>query len=189
MARQISVEKGAKFEKLTFTGEYENVNRRWYGKYDCDCGNKGVLRRPDWVNSGKCKSCGCNSQAKGWKDRVENYGKMYPFLIMLKRCKKSAKPRKLEVSITEEDIKNLWEKQKGICFYTGIKLELSNGYRHFDDNDLSPSIDRIDSDLAYTKENIKIVHREINRMKLCLSHEKFVEYCKIISKRFKHERF
>lgn len=179
---------GDKFGKLTFTGEYVKLGGRQVCRYTCDCGNSNYLCRHYFVSKRMNPTCGCESTSKGWVEKMKNHGIMYPFFIILNRCKKSAKPRKLEVSINEYDIKETWEKQNGECFYTGIQLELSSGYRQFDDNELSPSIDRIDSNLSYTKDNIKIVHREINRMKLCLSHDKFIEYCKIISERFKNER-
>lgn len=187
MAKKIEIKSGTKYGKLTFTGEYVNVNRRWLCKYECECGNKCYVCRHDFVESRLNPTCGCESPVNGWQERHNNYGDQYPFVIILSRCQKSAKARKIDVLITIDDIKNIWNAQGGKCFYTGIKLQLANGFKSFDGNDLSPSIDRIDSNLPYTKDNIRIVHKEINRMKLCLSHEKFVEYCKIISKRFKNE--
>jgi hypothetical protein len=42
----------------------------------------------------------------------------------------------------------------------------------------SPSIDRIDSRLGYTKSNIQIVSAAVNKAKMDMSDEDFVEMCR-----------
>ena len=43
------------------------------------------------------------------------------------------------------------------------------------------SIDRINSDLGYTKDNIQLVSAMINRMKSDLTSKEFIDFCSIIS--------
>ena len=43
------------------------------------------------------------------------------------------------------------------------------------------SLDRIDSDGAYTIDNVQWIHKDINRMKSNLKQENFIEYCRLIA--------
>ena len=43
------------------------------------------------------------------------------------------------------------------------------------------SIDRINSDLDYTKDNIQIVHKNINMMKGTLDSKTFIYLCNLIT--------
>ena len=87
--------------------------------------------------------------------------------------------RKLEFSITIEDMWNQWETQDGICAYSGVRLSLPSG-RKFDTTGTG-SIDRIDSTIGYLKTNIHWIHKEINRMKWDLSNDQFLEWCRLIA--------
>ena len=44
------------------------------------------------------------------------------------------------------------------------------------------SVDRINSDLGYTLDNIRWVHKQINWMKIDLSDEDFIYFCKKVAK-------
>ena len=172
--------KGLKINMLTFTGETVKSPGRILAKFICDCGNETICRADEVVRGDK-KSCGCQSKSNGWKDRKAESGELYPFKIILSRTIKQAKVRKIEVSITEQDIKDIWDRQDGLCFYTRKQLIIPNTFPEYDSNKLSPSIDRIDSSLPYTKENIQIVLKIVNYMKLEMSHDEFVEKCKQVT--------
>ena len=47
------------------------------------------------------------------------------------------------------------------------------------------SLDRIDSNKGYTKDNVQFVHKDINWMKQDFEQNKFIEYCKKVAN--KHE--
>lgn len=79
---------------------------------------------------------------------------------------RSAKRRFKDVNITLDDLKEVWEKQNGICPYTGIKLILP------EDSNVNQidffhraSLDRIDSTKGYIKGNIQFISTPINLMK------------------------
>ena len=78
------------------------------------------------------------------------------------RCKKTNR----EFGLTEKFIADLYIKQNGKCALSGIEL--------LEDN---MSIDRIDSNKGYTKNNIQWVDLNINRMKTNLIQEDFIELC------------
>jgi hypothetical protein len=48
-------------------------------------------------------------------------------------------------------------------------------------DDVTASLDRIDSFKPYTDDNIQWVHKHINAMKLNHSEEYFIELCKIVA--------
>lgn len=66
----------------------------------------------------------------------------------------------------------LWElflKQERKCALTGLTIS-------FADN--TASLDRINSDIGYEKENVQWVHKDINIMKNKYPEEYFIEMCK-----------
>ena len=77
--------------------------------------------------------------------------------------------------ITKDDILNLWEKQQGRCFYTGQNMS----YLRCDPNIVS--IDRKDSNLSYTKDNIVLCTWQINELKNKLKDSDFVHLCKMVA--------
>ena len=58
--------------------------------------------------------------------------------------------------ITLEDVLEIYEIQKGSCALTNIEFSLDRLGRK-SKNPFAPSLDRIDSDKGYTKENIRLV--------------------------------
>lgn len=88
------------------------------------------------------------------------------------RVKKDGIPLANKLSI--EDIEEVWTNQNGKDYFTGEPLEGNTGM----------SIDRIDSNGIYEKNNIVITTWEINRMKNVLSNERFILLCKKIANNF-----
>jgi endogenous inhibitor of DNA gyrase (YacG/DUF329 family) len=88
--------------------------------------------------------------------------------------------RKLHLDVTPEDLKIIWEKQEGICPYTGWKLKLKSdrGDRR---NLLNASLDRIDSSMGYTKENVQFVSIMANYAKNDFSDDQLFEFCRAVT--------
>jgi hypothetical protein len=92
------------------------------------------------------------------------------------------------VDITIEDLKEQWEKQNGICEFTGVKLILST-YSKIEKSPIyTASLDRIDSTKGYVKDNIRWVSRSINWMKNDMSDEMVWELCRLISENYKQKQ-
>lgn len=123
----------------------------------------------------RCKPCACEKSKKfRWS--------VPPEQIISERWKEAkyrAENRELEFSITIDDIKSQYDIQKGKCFYTNEPLELKNGTRK--SNPFSMSIDRVNSEIGYTKSNIVLCGKIINSMKLDLDLSNFIELCKKVS--------
>jgi hypothetical protein len=90
--------------------------------------------------------------------------------------------RNYVVEVTIDDLKEQWEKQLGVCEFTGVELMLST-YSKIEKNPIyTASLDRIDSSKGYVKGNIRWISRAINWMKNEMSDDMVWSLCHIISK-------
>lgn len=80
-----------------------------------------------------------------------------------------------EFNLVKQDILNLWNKQNGKCYYSGLEMSVMH------DDPMIFSIDRIESSKGYTKDNIVLCCLTFNVMKLDFSKTDFIKYCKIIA--------
>jgi hypothetical protein len=92
----------------------------------------------------------------------------------LRRVKKRDKNH----DITLEDLLEQWEKQKGVCIYSGVEL---NHPMDGGDNLNKASLDRIDSNKGYVKGNIHFISIACNYAKNNMTHEEMLTFCNIIS--------
>lgn len=67
--------------------------------------------------------------------------------------------RDLEINI--DDIKDMWEKQKGLCYW--LKIEMSLKDLAIKDSPFAPSVERLDNDLGYVPGNVVLASRFANR--------------------------
>ena len=155
-----------------------------YWKVKCiHCGTERTSARQKVIQSfqGGCASCvkdrfsGVNSF--NWnEDNILNVPSMYYHAI-----KGAAAKRKIDFNLSRKDLDDLFIKQKGKCIYTGFDL-------YFGDNKKrgTASLDRIDSNLGYTVDNVQWIHKDANLMKMDLTHDRFIEICKIITENNKN---
>jgi hypothetical protein len=83
-----------------------------------------------------------------------------PFRVFLKTCKMRARENKNKLlNLTLEDLKKQWEKQDGICPYTGWKMKIApcQSKKGLEKTPDRASLDRIDSSKGYVKGNIQFV--------------------------------
>ena len=99
-----------------------------------------------------------------------------PFRYSLRNAKKRFK----EFNLTLQDLKNVWEKQNGICPYTGLHLVLPT-FHKCENIWYRASLDRIDSSKGYVVGNIQFVSTPINYMKNTMSDLETKQYLKLIS--------
>lgn len=82
-------------------------------------------------------------------------------VAVLAHSRKNAKTRGIRHDLGKPDLEELWLRSKGRCELTGIRLDLfrASAWRR---RPYAPSIDRIDSNMGYTKDNCRIVCVAIN---------------------------
>ena len=95
---------------------------------------------------------------------------------------RNIKKRNQIVDVSMDDLKNQWEKQNGICEFSGIKLILSSHTKIQKNPIYSASLDRIDNSKGYIKGNIRWVSRAINWMKNSMTDEMVNELITLIIK-------
>jgi hypothetical protein len=163
-------------EKIGSRGESGKQSIYW--KCLCRCGNIKELSTKD-IKSENRISCGCIYQELDYRQKHGNWrgfqeipGKYWSQL------KRGAKNRNIEFNISIEDIWNKFIQQDRKCALSNIELvfptslRLSNG---------TASLDRKDSTIGYTVDNIQWIHKDINFMKQEYNQEYFVEICKKIA--------
>lgn len=128
---------------------------------------------PDGLHSW-CKACCKEGNQKSRlkvNSTIEGRAKVF-----LQNAKKSAKKRNQEFSLEISDVVGFWNDQQMICAYSGIEMTLEAGKLN------TVSIERIDSNIGYTKDNTILVCQAINRMKSDFNYEDFYMLCQSVAK-------
>jgi hypothetical protein len=149
-----------------------------YAKACSSCGTEQSYGRLDHYKSAirqdwKCKSC--SNHSNNFK------GKIGPMPITWFEVKKrGGLGRGYQWDIDEHDIIELYEKQEGCCALTGWPIG-------WPDKGLTStvSIDRIDSTEGYIKDNIQLLHKDVNMAKQQYSQSYFIEMCEAIADKVK----
>ena len=127
----------------------------------------------------KCKKCALNATRES-RNSIE--GRINFILANAKR-NLNRPTKQLELSITKNDIIELFTKPKGLCALSGVKMEHTiHKNETVVENKYNISIDRINSDIGYTKENIQLVCWICNQMKSDIEPHLFID---IITKIYK----
>jgi len=141
-------------------------------KVNCKQCNKEFITTTNKLISGHTKSCGCIRGRSRWTGTKYISGEFFGII------KRGAEYRNLQFSITIEDIENLLIQQHFKCALTGWDLKYGRIHR----SKITMSVDRIDSNKGYTKNNIIIVHKDINMSKQSYSLEYYIKLCNAVAK-------
>ncbi|MBD2771841.1 hypothetical protein [Iningainema tapete] len=163
-----------------------------FGKFLAEFNRSKKLERPHFC------SLKCHAQYRGlsnFKGKVNRdtshlrdivrRDAFSPFRYHLRVMKKSAKRRNQECYVTLVDLKLLWEKQKGICPYTGWSLVLLPCTTSYETTSLTinrASVDRKDSSQGYTLDNIHFVAVIANYAKMAFTEEDLINFCHDVCK-------
>ena len=132
------------------------------------------------MKRGSTTSCGCRrdqyEKVRG-KNNVSFKGYEDIRSLFFKKLRSSAKRRKIVLSITIKDLWDLYTKQNKMCALTGLPIMFG---RCDMKQETTASVDRIDSKLGYTIDNIQLVHKDINIMKNSFSVDYFVNLCRMV---------
>jgi hypothetical protein len=165
----------------------KNLNIEYLGSYPksvvsltnwkCKCGEK-FQRSYHQLKDSKalCEKCArmaiVLANFKGYKEISKSYWE---------RIRYGAITRGLEFNITIEFGYELFVKQNYKCALTGIEINLGVLGERTGNTSATASLDRINSDLGYTEDNIQWVHKDINYIKMDLPQNYFIHLCKLVA--------
>jgi hypothetical protein len=89
-----------------------------------------------------------------------------------------AKQRDYEFSITIDYIWDIYIAQDKVCALSGVPIDFKG----------TASLDRIDNSRGYVRENIQIVHKDVNYMKYTYSQDYFIKMCNLVASKHNVER-
>ena len=163
---------GMRFGKLLVLDiAYKNKTGGYYWNTVCDCGNPKVAGGAK-LRGGRAQSCGCIKFE-------EKFGKA-TFNHLYAQYVKTAQYRNLSFELNQEDFKTLIS---GNCFYCGI-IPLQVVKSKYGCGDLIYNgIDRVDSSIGYTTENVVSCCGTCNVAKMAMSKEDFLSW---IERVYKH---
>lgn len=124
--------------------------------------------------SKSCKACGLsrttnsNPSWRGYKEIPASWFKRF------------SNYSKIEFTIRIEDVWSLYLVQDKKCKLSGLPISFANQYERGSKRSglkCTASIDRIDSSKGYTKDNIQLVHKDINIIKNAFEQNYFIELC------------
>jgi hypothetical protein len=193
----MSVVVGDRLGKLTILSidilPYVSKSGRKYNRKfvncQCDCGN---LCRRELTNIKQCNinntACGCNRGKLKWgagRSKPSYYREgRYFNQQYLRYVSRNAIKGKHKFSLIIDDLDNQYEAQDGLCYYTGDRLILPPKAVAFHySKDYNISVDRKDSKLGYTKDNIVLCTSDANLAKQSLSIDDFISLCRRVAAR------
>lgn len=126
-----------------------------------------------------CCSKGCKTKYIGQYYKKKMYSSVEEKLKkLLYSVKHRAKKQKLEYDLDHQFILNKYNQQEGKCIKTKIPFVLNNCLRSEGKGPWSASIDRIDPNKGYLKDNIQIVCLMYNLGKCMWTDKEVLEFCK-----------
>ncbi len=128
---------------------------------DIECIHHGLHKKWTFHSENNVKCLLCTAE----RNRI--LAKKEPLRFILRDAKQHSKKSSRKFEITLEDLKKLIEIQGNKCALSGIEFN----------EEMKPSLDRIDSEKGYEINNIQLVTIEINRMKSNLQQDKFLDLC------------
>jgi len=145
---------------------------RW--RCQCDCGRLVSVISQSIVQgrSTRCRSCKYKDHRK-LGDRVPSR--------VWHRVLRSKKLRSISVDITREYLWALYLEQKRKCALSGLSIKFASTVNEDKHGETTASLDRILPSKGYVRNNVRWVHKEINRMKGALFDHEFKAFCFLIS--------
>ena len=153
-------------------------------KYMCECGEKDITKFYD-NKKNICKKCLSNKvkskyqlmteeEKRLYKDKQKKWGVNNPFRLRYLALKNRSKKYDIYLEFDDSYIEELYEKQNGKCYYSGIDMTFERDGKYI------LSVDRIDSNKGYLKDNVVLCCSIVNSMKNTLSTEEFLYIIKTL---------
>lgn len=175
MRKNISIESGSQFERLTVVN-WSKVKKAY--ECICSCGNTSYQRA--WaLRTGKVKSCGCkNLEPRPHKRKPEHVSAKQE---VYKNYKQAAKRREYAFELTLEEFVSIILQP---CHYCGIEASLTSplaAHKDFKYN----GVDRVDNHEGYVLDNCVPCCDICNNSKSTLTTEQWLNWiCRVYTQQF-----
>lgn len=185
------VKVGDKFGKLLVKEIWRDKEKgQMYIRCDCECGSTNYVRQPNSLN--ERSGCGCNRNkytdlTKSDKNNTcKTERSKYFSSPYYNDFKRHALNDKKEFNLSISDFDIIYERQNGLCFYTGEKLTLPNVNKPYwhkkHKHEYNISVDRIDSSIKeYSLDNCVFCTKVINWFKNKNTTTQFYNLCKSVA--------
>lgn len=110
-----------------------------------------------------------------WYNKSIDHRLRYVIQLGIKRAKK----KNIEWNLSLEFLHKLWEKQQGVCVYSGVPLTFEDNHSH------TVSLDRLDSSKGYTEDNVQFVCTIVNYIKQRFDENHFLSFCSLVTQNSK----
>ena len=98
---------------------------------------------------------------------------------MLYDMNKTARRKKFDCDITQEDIFQIYDDQDGKCALTGYDMTLGSSEDRLE-KQYAASPDRIDNERGYTLDNVWLVTARANSIKSDMALDDLLEWCRAV---------
>lgn len=154
--------------------------RKPVSAHSCKCGQTDPQEFYK-TRKAKCKKCVVEYTKNRLRKNPEinsakiKYNLLYqqknPFAYRMRAAQRRANAVGMVFDIDEEFLRELFDKQDGKCYYSGIPFQMDADTKA---RRYGLSIDRVDSSKGYTKDNVVLATSIINSMKNDLSVTEFM---------------
>jgi hypothetical protein len=149
----------------------------------CDCGSKCNKSFSSIWQNRDTSSCGCSmyqyekgNKSYKWNGFGEISSRVWSGIIG------NARRRGIDLNVTIDDAWNRFIEQGRRCALSGTLISFPKS----SDDEITASLDRIDSNLPYNNKNVQWIHKDINDMKFDLDEDEFLYYCYLIINPISH---
>lgn len=161
----------------------EQLNLTKEGKRKCrTCNNIFPYTEEFFRTRSMCKECAKTKRKGKYQSNITNLTLEKLLILRNRTCYGRACKKGLEFNLTPEYLMELYHNQKGMCYYSGIKMEIA--IKGTTNNYNTLSVDRIDSTKGYVKENVVLCCDCVNTMKMNLPTNEFVSICRNVVNHF-----
>jgi hypothetical protein len=126
---------------------------------------------------GICQQCVTLQRARKTSATPESYLRVLNVQLKSQRLKQD-----IQYDLTTEDLIDLWEMQGGKCALSGVLMthQRDGTYGDRKKKEFNASIDRINPQGPYVRENVQLVAARVNTMKHTLGEDMFMWWVKNI---------
>lgn len=165
---------GLKFGKLTVIDRSSEFSKTRGALWNCQCECGNLIKlASNCLTSGNNITCGNKSIHSNSSIRCGEISYSH-----INSIKQNAIKRNLKYEVTPEYLWNLFLQQNKKCPLTGdVLVFTSENNASATRNLTTASLDRIDSNLGYIQDNVRWVHKTINKMRSNMTDEQFLSWC------------